>query len=84
LITQLMQMNAAIATNRVSWLTTENHLISTAASLLGKQVQVREPATGALTTGRVNSVDYNEARPVLEINGARFPVEHVVQVMNPA
>ncbi|MEB3285167.1 MAG: flagellar hook capping FlgD N-terminal domain-containing protein [Candidatus Sericytochromatia bacterium] len=83
LITQLMQMNAAIATNRVSWLTTENHLISTAASMLGRQVKVRDPQTGAVVTGRVESVDYNEARPVLEMNGQRFPVEHVVQVMSP-
>ncbi|MEB3196905.1 MAG: flagellar hook capping FlgD N-terminal domain-containing protein [Candidatus Sericytochromatia bacterium] len=80
LITQMMQMNAAIATNRTSWLTTENHLVSTAANLLGKTVKAKDPATGNVTTGRVDGVDYNDARPMLEIGGKRVPVEHVVNL----
>lgn len=84
LITQLMQMNAAIATNRMSWLTTENHLVSTAASLLGKRVQVRTPSTGEVHTGRVVSIDYNDARPMIEVDGRRHPVENVVQVIGAA
>lgn len=84
LITQLMQMNAAIATNRMSWLTTEQHVVSTAASLLGKQVQVKDAQTGALVSGQVLSVDYNEARPMIEVNGKRHPVENVLQVIGAA
>jgi flagellar basal-body rod modification protein FlgD len=84
LVTQLMQMNAAIATNRMSWLTTETHIVSTAASLLGKRVQVRTPATGEMHAGLVASVDYNDARPMIEIDGRRHPVENVVQVLDAA
>ena len=81
LVTQLMQMNAAIATNRMSWLTTENHLVSTAASLLGKRVQVKDAQTGELVTGQVAGIDYNDARPTIEVAGKRHPVENVLQVL---
>lgn len=81
LISQMMQMNAAIATSRNTWLNTENHLVSQAASMLGKTVEARHPETGAPATGKVTTVDYNGARPTVTIDGVAYPAENILRVV---
>ena len=81
LISQMMQMNAAVATQRMAYLSTENHLVSTAASLLGKDVTVRDPDTGVPVKGKVTLVDYNNARPTVTVNNKAYPAENVIQTI---
>lgn len=81
LISQLMQMNAAVATQRMAYLSTENHLVSTSAALLGKEVTVRDPDTGVSSKGTVSTVDYNNARPRVMVNNKYYPAENVIQTI---
>ncbi|GEM_PF-5559975 len=80
LISQVTQMNAAIAVQRMSYLTTENHAVSTAAALLGKQVLIRQPDNGATLTGRVQTVDYSGKNPLIVVDGQSFPLNAVLRV----
>jgi flagellar basal-body rod modification protein FlgD len=81
LISQMMQMNAAIATNRMSWMSAENALVSHTASLLGKTVEVKDSTTGVPATGKVQTIDYNDARPTVVIDGKSYRAEDVVRVV---
>ena len=80
LVTQLTQMNAAIAMQRMSYLQTENHAVATAAAVLGKQVQVLDPDTGAKILGAVDRVDYSGAKPQVVVAGQNFPLDAVIRV----
>lgn len=80
LISQLAQMNAAIATQRMSYLSTENHAVSTAAALLGKEVTLTDPLTKQSVSGKVQTVDYSKDRPQIVVDGAAYPLDAVVRV----
>lgn len=80
LISQLAQMNAAIATQRMSYLSTENHAVSTAAALLGKQVTLTDPITRQPVSGAVQTVDYSKARPEIVVDGVPYPLDAVTRV----
>jgi flagellar basal-body rod modification protein FlgD len=80
LITQMVQMNAAIAMQRMSYLTSQNHAVDTAAALLGREVTAQDPNTGAIVNGKVSSVDYTTDNPTVTVNGAEYPVNSVQRV----
>ena len=80
LISQMVQMNAAIAMQRMSYLTNANNAVNTAASLLGKQVTLEDSTTGAVVTGRVATVDYSGDSPTIAVNGKSYPLDSVNRV----
>lgn len=80
LISQLAQMNAAVAMQRMSWLATENHAVDTSAALLGREVTLKDPATGASLRGQVSTVDYTGKRPMVVVNDKAYPLNAVVRV----
>jgi flagellar basal-body rod modification protein FlgD len=80
LITQMVQMNAAIAMQRMSYLSTENHAVDTAAALLGREVTLQDPNTGAIVNGKVATVDYSKDKPTVLVNGNAYPVNAVQRV----
>lgn len=80
MITQMVQMNAAIAMQRMSYLSTENHAVTTSAALLGRQVLINDPTTGRIVTGEVSTVDYTGDRPHVVVNGMPFPLDAVQRV----
>ena len=80
LVSQLAQMNAAIAMQRMSWLATENHAVSTSAAMLGKNVLIQDPATGTRVAGEVTTVDYSGKRPMVMVNNKPYPLTAVVRV----
>lgn len=80
LISQMTQMNAAIAMQRMSYLATENHAVSTAAALLGRKATVKDPTSGAVLDGEVETVDYSGAKPAVIVNGRSYPLDAVVRV----
>lgn len=82
LVSQLAQMNAAIAMQRMSWLSTENHAVTTSAAMLGKNVLIQDPATGAKVSGQVSTVDYSGKRPEVIVNNKAYPLTAVVRVDN--
>ena len=80
LISQMVQMNAAIAMQRMSYLSNANNAVNTAASLLGKQVTLEDAKTGAVVTGRVATVDYSGDSPTIAVNGRSYPLDSVSRV----
>jgi flagellar basal-body rod modification protein FlgD len=80
LISQMVQMNAAIAMQRMSFLNNANNAVNTAASLLGKQVTLEDSKTGAVVTGRVGTVDYSGDSPTIAVNGKSYPLDSVSRV----
>lgn len=80
LITQMVQMNAAIAMQRMSYLSTENHAVATSAALLGREVNIADPKTGALVSGEVTTVDYSGDKPRVVVNGMPYPLDSVQRV----
>lgn len=80
LVSQMVQMNAAIAMERMSYLTNQNNAVNTAASLLGKQVLINDPETGAQVQGKVSTVDYSGDSPLISVNGQDYPVNAVTRV----
>jgi flagellar basal-body rod modification protein FlgD len=80
LISQMVQMNAAIAMQRMSYLTNANNAVNTAASLLGKQVTLEDANSGAIVTGRVATVDYSGDTPTIAVNGKSYPLDSVNRV----
>ncbi|MFN3428651.1 MAG: flagellar hook assembly protein FlgD [Candidatus Sericytochromatia bacterium] len=80
LISQMVQMNSAMAIQRMSYLSSENHAVSTAASLLGREVMLQDPKTGALVTGEVSTVDYSGDKPTVVVNGKPYPLDAVNRV----
>lgn len=80
LISQLTQMNAAFAVQRMSFLAQANQQISTSASLLGRMVVLKDPVTGAPLQGKVSSVDFTEKDPMILVNGKSYPLSAVNRV----
>ena len=80
LISQMVSMNAAIAMQRMSYLSTENHAVSTSAALLGRTVTLEDHNTGTIVNGQVETVDYTGDRPMVVVNGKQYPVNAVVRV----
>ena len=80
MITQMVQMNAAIAMQRMSYLSTENHAVTTSAALLGRQVLINDPETGKIVTGEVSTVDYTGDKPQVIVNGMPYPLNAVQRV----
>lgn len=80
LISQLAQMNAAVAMQRMSWLATENHAVDTASTLLGKSVLLQDKQSGAQVSGKVTTVDYTGKRPEIVVNGKHYPLDAVTRV----
>jgi flagellar basal-body rod modification protein FlgD len=80
LISQMVQMNSAMAIQRMSYLSSENHSVSTAASLLGREVMLQDPKTGALIQGEVSTVDYSGDKPTVVVNGKAYPLDAVNRV----
>jgi flagellar hook assembly protein FlgD len=80
LISQMVQMNAAIAMQRMSFLAGENHAVSTAASLLGRDVLLEDPKTGAIVSGPVTTVDYSGDKPSVVVNNQAYPLDAVTRV----
>jgi flagellar basal-body rod modification protein FlgD len=80
LITQMVQMNAAIAMQRMSYLSTENHAVATSAALLGREVNIADPKSGALVSGEVTTVDYSGDKPHVVVNGMPYPLDSVQRV----
>ena len=80
LISQMVQMNAAIAMQRMSYLSTENHAVTTAASLLGREVTLIDPDTSGIVTGQVATVDYTGDKPSVVVNGNSYPLDSVKRV----
>ena len=80
LISQMVQMNAAIAMQRMSYLTNENHAVTISASLLGKDVLVKDPESGALISGKVSTVDFTGDRPMVVVDNQAYPLDAVSRV----
>lgn len=80
LITQLVQMNAAIAMQRMSYLSTENHAVTTSAALLGREVIVNDPRTGAIVNGEVTTIDFSGDKPQVVVNGMPYPLDAVQRI----
>ena len=80
MITQMVQMNAAIAMQRMSYLSSENHAVTTSAALLGRQVLINDPETGKIVTGEVSTVDYTGDKPQVIVNGMPYPLNAVQRV----
>jgi flagellar basal-body rod modification protein FlgD len=80
LISQLAQMNAAVAMQSMSYLSKENHAVATSTALLGKKVLVQDKDTGAQVSGPVTTVDYTGKRPMVVVNNRAYPIESVVRV----
>lgn len=80
LISQLAQMNASVATQRMTYLSREQAKIDTAATLVGKAITLRDPATRAVVTGSVGSVDYVDKMPHVTVGGKRYPVDSVLKI----
>lgn len=80
LISQLAQMNAAVATQRMTYLSREQAKIDTAAALVGKPVSLRDPASKVILAGKVESVDYVDAMPHVTVGGKRYPVDSVLKI----
>ena len=80
LISQLTEMNAAFAVQRMSFLTQATQQITTSAALLGRNVEIKNPDTGALVTGKVATVDYSGADPAVVVNGAAYPLTAVNRI----
>jgi flagellar basal-body rod modification protein FlgD len=80
LVTQVTQMNAAIAMQRISYLTSRDNAVNTAASLLGRSVSLQDPNTGAQIAGKVQSVDYSSDSPQLVVDGQPYPLTAVSRV----
>jgi flagellar basal-body rod modification protein FlgD len=80
MITQMVQMNAAIAMQRMSYLSTENHAVTTTAALLGREVLINDPKTGAIMSGRVTTVDFSGDKPQVIVNDKPYPLDAVQRV----
>lgn len=80
MVTQLSQMNAAMAVQREAYLTSANSQVSTAAQLLGRTVSLTDPATGAAIDGKVSTVDYSGKAPQVVVNGQAYPLNAVNRV----
>ncbi|HEY9721145.1 MAG TPA: flagellar hook capping FlgD N-terminal domain-containing protein [Oscillatoriaceae cyanobacterium] len=80
MVTQLSQMNAAMAVQREAYLTSADSQVSTAASMLGRTVAIKDPTTGASVDGKVSTVDYSGDAPQVVVNGQPYPLNAVNSV----
>jgi flagellar hook assembly protein FlgD len=80
MITQMTQMDAAIAMQRMGYLNKADNAVSTAASLLGRQVTLKDPHSGKSITGKVSTVDYSGNLPAVMVNGQPYPLDAVSRV----
>lgn len=82
LISQLTQMESAFAVQRMSFLNQANQQITTSAALLGRSVTLKDPATGAMSVGKVSSIDYTSKEPAIFVNGSAYPLTAVQQIQS--
>jgi flagellar basal-body rod modification protein FlgD len=80
LISQLTQMESSFAVQRMSFLNQANQQITTSAAMLGRTVTLKDPATGAITMGKVASVDYTGKDPAIFVNNRAYPLTAVQQI----
>ena len=82
MVTQIEQMNSAVAVQRMSYLSNADSQVTTAASLLGHNVTIKDPTTGLAVSGKVDSVDYSGTDPAVSVNGTSYPLTAVSQVQS--
>jgi flagellar basal-body rod modification protein FlgD len=80
LISQLTQMESSFAVQRMSFLSQANQQITTSAAMLGRTVTLKDPATGAISMGKVSSVDYTGTDPAVFVNGSSYPLTAIQQI----
>jgi flagellar basal-body rod modification protein FlgD len=71
---QMTQMNTALL-NMIA-----SHKTDLSYSLLGKQVEVLDRATGETVGGVVSAVTFNESEPLITFNGLSYSINDVVRV----
>jgi flagellar basal-body rod modification protein FlgD len=80
LISQLTQMESSFAVQRMSFLSQANQQIATSAAMLGRTVTLKDPLTGAMSQGKVASVDYTGTDPAVSVNGKPYPLTAIQQI----
>lgn len=58
-----------------------NSQITQAAALIGKNVVVSNPDTGTTTQGKVEGVDMAEQKVYVRVNGNRYEMSRIVQIL---
>jgi len=71
---QMQSMNQSMATFIQSQSAFE------ALSLIGRTVKWNDPETSAEMTGKVESVQFNDGSPILEVEGKDVPLGYVIRV----
>ncbi|GAB6098892.1 hypothetical protein JCM16358_07710 [Halanaerocella petrolearia] len=55
--------------------------LSQTSSLIGKKVEVLDNKTGATATGKVEKIDMSSSNPQVVVNGGKYPVVNIQEVV---